>query len=278
MSEPKKMALIASQGTLDWAYPPFILASTAAAMDMEVQIFFTFYGLTLLKKEINAKAMALLARAYLRLFNNSKDVTYKKLAMECLDWLEKNSSPDYSGKCWGYPFDWMTNRGLWTKDLPLITSTPYVFEAFLALYDVTKEQKYLDVATKTLAFLIDVHFIDGIYVPIGQAGWFHKEGERSHFDQQPEDTSSMIQVLRQMYDITKNVDYYELMHKAFCWFLGDNAMKQMVYDEITGGCCDGIHKTGVNLNQGAESTVSYLIARLQFDEAIYRNHRNIIEK
>ena len=55
MSEQKKMALIASQGTLDWAYPPFILASTAAAMDMEVQIFFTFYGLTLLKKEINAK-------------------------------------------------------------------------------------------------------------------------------------------------------------------------------------------------------------------------------
>jgi Uncharacterized conserved protein len=52
------MALIASQGTLDWAYPPFILASTAAAMDMEVQIFFTFYGLTLLKKDIKAKSGA----------------------------------------------------------------------------------------------------------------------------------------------------------------------------------------------------------------------------
>ena len=51
----KRMALIASQGTLDWAYPPLILASTAAAMDMEVSIFFTFYGLTLLKKEITAK-------------------------------------------------------------------------------------------------------------------------------------------------------------------------------------------------------------------------------
>ena len=49
------MALIASKGTLDWAYPPFILASTAAAMDMEVGIFFTFYGLTLLKKDIKAK-------------------------------------------------------------------------------------------------------------------------------------------------------------------------------------------------------------------------------
>ena len=51
----KKLAIIASKGTLDWAYPPFILASTAAALDYEVQIFFTFYGLTLLKKEIDAQ-------------------------------------------------------------------------------------------------------------------------------------------------------------------------------------------------------------------------------
>ena len=49
----KKLALIASKGTLDWAYPPFILASTAAALDYEVSIFFTFYGLALLKKDIS---------------------------------------------------------------------------------------------------------------------------------------------------------------------------------------------------------------------------------
>lgn len=49
----KKLALIASKGSLDWAYPPFILASTAAALDYEVSIFFTFYGLTLLKKELS---------------------------------------------------------------------------------------------------------------------------------------------------------------------------------------------------------------------------------
>ena len=55
MADAKKLAIIASQGTLDWAYPPFILASTAAAMDMEAVIFFTFYGLPLLKKEISAK-------------------------------------------------------------------------------------------------------------------------------------------------------------------------------------------------------------------------------
>ena len=51
----RRLAIIASKGTLDWAYPPFILASTAAAMDMEVGIFFTFYGLTLLKSQIEAK-------------------------------------------------------------------------------------------------------------------------------------------------------------------------------------------------------------------------------
>jgi peroxiredoxin family protein len=52
---PTRMALIASQGTLDWAYPPFILASTAAALDMEVAVFFTFYGLPLLSKDLKAK-------------------------------------------------------------------------------------------------------------------------------------------------------------------------------------------------------------------------------
>jgi len=56
MSEqPKKLALIASQGTLDWAYPPLILASAAAAMDMEVEIFYTFYGLSVLTKDFNPK-------------------------------------------------------------------------------------------------------------------------------------------------------------------------------------------------------------------------------
>ncbi|MCP4457532.1 MAG: peroxiredoxin family protein [Cytophagales bacterium] len=50
----RKLALISSQGTLDWAYPPFILASAAAAMDWEVKIFFTFYGLPLLKEKIDA--------------------------------------------------------------------------------------------------------------------------------------------------------------------------------------------------------------------------------
>lgn len=137
-------------------------------------------------------------------------------------------------------------------------------EALLFAYQITKEPRYLDIAQKAARFLIDVHFIDGVYVPIGQDGWYHKEGKRNHFDQQPEDTSSMVQLLCEMYKFTQDFDYKELMNNAFGWFLGNNALEQVVYDEFSGGCCDGIHKEGINLNQGAESTISYLIARLQF--------------
>ena len=59
MSDQKKLAIIATKGSLDWAYPPFILASTAAALGYEVQIFFTFYGLQLLRKDLNLKVTPL---------------------------------------------------------------------------------------------------------------------------------------------------------------------------------------------------------------------------
>jgi peroxiredoxin family protein len=57
--EEKKLAIIATKGSLDWAYPPFILASTAAALGYESQIFFTFYGLQLLKKDLDLKVTPL---------------------------------------------------------------------------------------------------------------------------------------------------------------------------------------------------------------------------
>jgi peroxiredoxin family protein len=59
MSDEKKLAIIATKGTLDWGYPPFILASTAAALGYETQVFFTFYGLQLLKKKMDLKVSPL---------------------------------------------------------------------------------------------------------------------------------------------------------------------------------------------------------------------------
>jgi len=59
MSDQKKLAIIATKGTLDWAYPPFILGSTAAALGYDVEIFFTFYGLQLLKKKLKLQVTSL---------------------------------------------------------------------------------------------------------------------------------------------------------------------------------------------------------------------------
>jgi len=76
----------------------------------------------------------------------------------------------------------------------------------------------------------------------------------------------MVHAYLTAYSITKNKEYYNNAVISFNWFLGKNHIKQMIYDEATGGCFDGLNNNSVNLNQGAESTVSYLTARLFLEE------------
>jgi glycosyltransferase involved in cell wall biosynthesis len=135
-------------------------------------------------------------------------------------------------------------------------------EALILGHECTGNREYLDIGIKTLDFLIGKTFIDGTYAPIGQDGWHHKFGERRYFDQQPEDVSAMVYALATAHALTGKDSYRKLMHEAFNWFLGDNSLKQVVYDRITGGCYDGLGERNINLNQGAESTSSYLLARL----------------
>ncbi|MFA6600596.1 MAG: glycosyltransferase [Candidatus Omnitrophota bacterium] len=158
-------------------------------------------------------------------------------------------------------------RGVATKDWQwfeayLTYSNALFPEALLLGHQQTGNSEYLETGMKTLDFLIGQTFLKGIYAPIGQDGWHHKTGERRYFDQQPEDASAMACALRTAYAITRKEVYRELMHEAFNWFLGDNSLKQVVYDRATGGCYDGLGEGQINLNQGAESTTSYLLARL----------------
>ena len=137
-------------------------------------------------------------------------------------------------------------------------------EALILGYKITGERRYLEVSEKTLNFLIKHTFKDSIYIPVGQSGWFPKEGIRQYFDQQPEDVAATVEVLNIMFQVTNRKHYKELANIAFNWFLGDNVLGQVVYDRTTGGCHDGIGEKFINLNQGAESTISYLLARLSF--------------
>lgn len=158
----------------------------------------------------------------------------------------------------------------------LTYSNATLSEALLLGYKITGESRYFEVAEKTLNFLIEHTFSSayepasggktGAYIPIGQSGWFPKRGTRQYFDQQPEDVTATIQALNLMFQLTNKKYYKELAYKAFSWFLGDNVLGQVVYDRTTGGCYDGVGRKFINLNQGAESTISYLLARLSVEE------------
>lgn len=139
-------------------------------------------------------------------------------------------------------------------------------ESLFVAYLATKKTTYLTVAEKSLAFLLDITFEKGYFSPIGQNGWYLRSGKRAYFDQQPEDASSMVETLVAAWRATGNKRYRRLALDTFQWFLGKNHLNQMVYDEVTGGCYDGLGQHTLNLNQGAESTISYLLARLAIEE------------
>jgi hypothetical protein len=87
------------------------------------------------------------------LYRASRDGQALDRATELAEALLASSIPGFSGPCWGYPFDWQNKRGLWRRDTPLITSTPYVFDAFLELHEVTGDPRHRDVALAIARFV-----------------------------------------------------------------------------------------------------------------------------
>ena len=149
----------------------------------------------------------------------------------------------------------------WFED-GLTYSNGVLPEALLAAYGVTKHRAYFDVAKEALDFLVEHSFEGEVCVPVGQAGWFQKGYRKEKYDQQPEEVSALILALHQMVLVGGDEFYREKKKLAFDWFMGNNLSRQIVYTHFTGGCYDGINKEGINLNQGAESAISYLLARL----------------
>jgi len=135
-------------------------------------------------------------------------------------------------------------------------------EALLYAYLSTGKREYLDIGLESLDFLLSQTFKENLFVPVGQRGWYLKEEQKSDYDQQPIEASYMIQTLILAYKISRDERYKEHALQTFQWFVGKNTLNQVVYDSTTGGCYDGIGENAINLNQGAESTISYLLARL----------------
>jgi glycosyltransferase involved in cell wall biosynthesis len=105
--------------------------------------------------------------------------------------------------------------------------------------------------------------IRGHFVPIGSQGFYRQSGERARFDQQPLEAAGTISACLQAYRGTGDSRWRKEAWLAFNWFLGDNDLQLPLYDGVTGGCRDGLHPERANENQGAESTLSFLMALLE---------------
>src|SRR5690554_6870502 len=134
-----------------------------------------------------------------------------------------------------------------------------------------KDDAMIHRGLRILDWLIEQQFTDGIFSPIGNEGWLTPE-HKARYDQQPLEAHGMIDACLQAEEFTNDSMYADYALKAFHWFTGENDSSQPVYDFATGGCRDGIHPQGVNLNQGAESTLSWLISLL--DISFYLRNKN----
>ncbi len=120
-----------------------------------------------------------------------------------------------------------------------------------------------------LAWLVDIQRMNCDYfVPIGCKGFYLKSGHRARFDQQPIEAHVTISACLHAYRLTGDEQWKREARIAFEWFLGQNDVGIPLYDPATGGCCDGLHPSRVNQNQGAESTLAYMLSHTEMRAAM----------
>ena len=189
---------------------------------------------------------------YLQQFPGASDI--KRLLTVAADKLvaryEQNSDPDWQ----------------WFEDA--LTYDNAILPCALFVAGLTSEdKKYIQVARQTCEFLLSKTFTGKHFSFIGCKGWYKRGGIRAAFDQQPVEVASTVMMLRAAYDATQNTRYLTLQRKAFDWLLGENDLDIAVYDFRTKGCYDALMPGGVNVNQGAESILSFLTSLIAIVES-----------
>lgn len=129
----------------------------------------------------------------------------------------------------------------------------------------SENQRMLEVGCESLHWLVSVQHQgeEDLFVPIGSRGFFTQDGEKARFDQQPVEACATISACLQAFRLTREKHWLDEAWCAFRWFLGENDLQIPLYDAVTGGCRDGLHPDRVNENQGAESTLSFLMSLLE---------------
>ncbi len=125
----------------------------------------------------------------------------------------------------------------------------------------------IEVGERALNWLLDVQTSPAGHLSIiGTEGWYPRGGQKARFDQQPIEVHALIDACIEAYYVTGQSFWLDRARRCFNWFLGDNDLQTPVYDFTTGGCRDGLHADRVNHNQGAESTLAWLMSLLLMQE------------
>lgn len=153
-------------------------------------------------------------------------------------------------------------------------------EAMLCAWLAVEEPIYQNIAYSSFNFLLSKIFKEDKIKVISNKGWLQKgiTEPAPIGGEQPIDISYTIIALDKFYEVFKEENYLKKMKDSLNWFLGDNHLHQIIYNPCTGGCYDGLEENNVNLNQGAESTVSYLMARLALEKVLRQEKREELKK
>jgi hypothetical protein len=137
--------------------------------------------------------------------------------------------------------------------------------ALLLVGSASGNERMLSAGLDSLDWLMETQRCptNGHFVPIGSQGFYRRGGEQARFDQQPVEAAGAVSACLQASRVTGDHRWRDAAWSAFNWFLGNNDLQLSLYDSETGGCRDGLHPDRANQNQGAESTLSFLMALLE---------------
>jgi len=170
------------------------------------------------------------------------------LAQRLLKMYESVRSPDWN----------------WFEDV-LAYGNARLPQAMLLVGSACCDDRMISAGLEALEWLLETQRcqISGHFVPIGSQGFYRKGGQKARFDQQPIEAAGAVSACLTAYEVTGDGRWRNEARSVFRWFLGDNDLQLALYDSVTGGCRDGLHPDRANENQGAESTLSFLMTLLE---------------
>jgi hypothetical protein len=194
-----------------------------------------------------AWAFALLGiEQYLRAFDGDRHVRAagREIAERLFHLFRQTTKPDWP---------WCENRVTYCNArLP---------QALIATGAWTGDESMTATGIRSLEWLMTIQQTpDGYFAPIGTRGFFERGMTAAVFDQQPVDACATVSACMHAFRMTGDHRWSEHARRAFTWFLGQNQLQQALYDPLSGGCRDALHPDRLNENEGAESTLSFLLA------------------